>query len=73
MLISSGERFALSYKVGEPDLKLFLCRFDHGYVERACDKSREGCSGTCLKSKNCFIISDLDNITIHDEISFKVI
>ena len=73
MLISIGERFALTYKVGEPDLKVFLRRYDHGYVERADEKSREGCQGTCLKNKNCFIISDEDNITIHDETSFKVI
>lgn len=37
MLISIGERFALTYKGGEPDLKVYLRRFDHGYVEMACE------------------------------------
>lgn len=37
MLISTGERFALAYKVGEPDLRVYLRRFDHGYVEMACE------------------------------------
>ena len=72
MLISMHERFALTYKVGEPDLKVFLRRYDHGYVEKACEKSREGCSGTCLANKNCFIISDQNTISIHDEETFKV-
>ena len=42
LLNSIGERFALTYKVGEPDLKIFLRRYDHGYIERVFDKSLEG-------------------------------
>lgn len=46
MMIDAKERFCLTYKTGEPDLKVFMRKYDHGYIEKADQTSREGCSGT---------------------------
>lgn len=73
MLITSNERFALTYKCGEPDLKVFLRKYDHGFIEKADQESREGCSGTNMHSKNCFLISDDNIVNVHDEQTFKVV
>ena len=35
MLVTTNERFALTYKTGEPDLKIFLRKYDHGFLEKA--------------------------------------
>ena len=45
MMIDSNERFCLTYKTGEPDLKVHMRKYDHGYIEKADQQSREGCSG----------------------------
>lgn len=73
MLISMGQRFALAYKSGEPDLKVYLRRFDHGYVEMACEQSREGCIGTCLSTKKYFLVVGMNIIYVHDETTFAII
>ena len=33
MMIDPKERFCLSYKTGEPHLKIFMRKYDHGYIE----------------------------------------
>lgn len=73
MLIDCKERFCLTYKAGEPDLKIFMRKYDHGYIEKADHQSREGCTGTNIPSKNCFLISDDNVVSVHDEQTFKVL
>ena len=35
MMIDCKERFCLTYKTNEPDLKVFMRKYDHGYIEMA--------------------------------------
>lgn len=71
MMIDRNERFSLSYKIGEPDLQVFMRKYDHGYIEKADSQSREGCASTIIPSLNCFMISDDNTVAIHDEATFK--
>ena len=50
MMIDKKERFCLTFKTMEPDLKVFMKRFDHGFIENTDNKSREGCSGANIIS-----------------------
>ena len=71
MMIDVNERFSLSYKIGEPDLQVFMRKYDHGYMEKSDSKSREGCASTIIPSMHCFLISDDNTVAIHDEATFK--
>lgn len=73
MLIDANERFCLTYKTGEADLRCFMRRYNHGIIERADQTSREGCSGANIASKNCFLISDDNMCTVFDDDTFKVV
>lgn len=73
MMIDSNERFCLSYKTSEPNIKIFMRKFDHGYIEKADSQSREGCAATNLSTKDCFMISDDNIIVVHDEETFKAL
>jgi hypothetical protein len=58
-MVDIQEKFSITYKSGQPNFNIFKRKYDHGFKELFDNvKSREGCCGANIESRNLFLISD---------------
>jgi hypothetical protein len=63
LMLDNDSKFSISYKSGQPNLNVFRRKYDHGFMEIFDNvKSREGCRGINLTTKDLFLMSDDNEI-----------
>ena len=73
-MVDIQEKFSITFKSGQPNFNIFKRKYDHGFKELFDNvKSREGCCGANIESRNLFLISDDNYIQIRNEETFKIV
>jgi len=74
LMLDNDSKFSISYKSGQPNLNIFRRKYDHGFMEIFDNvKSREGCRGINLTTKDLFLMSDDNEIQVRNEKTFAVV
>lgn len=71
IMVDANSTFCITYKSNEPNFRIIMRKYDHGFHEIIEPKNMEGCKGRRVDHMDIFLVSDGNKVLMYDERSLE--